>query len=161
MLAYQLEKNPPDLGGYRLLDFLKIGMYIIVPAFLVAQEPDLGGGIILVFVGFAVLFLVGVNKKIMASTLLALLIATPIAFSGLKSYQKTRIDLFISGNYGYQVKQSIIAIGSGGLKGKGKDEATQTLFNFLPISSSDFLFSSFAERFGFIGTSLILSLIHI
>ena len=79
-------------------------------------------------------------------------------YENLHDYQKKRIHDFIAEEPSYHVKQSIIAIGSGGLKGKPKDEATQTHFKFLPIATSDFIFAYNIERFGFYGALLLLGL---
>jgi len=152
MLAYLIHKNPPPIEGYKIKDFLKISFYILLPFILIAKEPDLGTALILLLLGYGVLFFIGVHWKIWAVILGAILLLSPIAYKFLlHDYQKTRIKDFLSEKPSYHVQQSIIAIGSGGLTGKSKDEATQTQMRFLPISTSDFIFAFLVERSGFLG----------
>lgn len=158
MLAYLIRKNPPGENGYNLKEFAKISFYILLPFILVAKEPDLGTALILFLTGFAVLFVIGVDKKIWLTIVLAVGLASPIIYESLHDYQKKRITDFISEEPSYQVKQAIIAIGNGGIYGKSKDEATQTHFKFLPISTSDFIFAYLIERFGFAGALFVMSL---
>jgi len=158
MLAYIISRNPPPKDGYELMDFLKIGFYILLPFFLIAKEPDLGTATVLLLIGVGTLFLVGVNWKIWATLIIGVLISAPLLYSQLHAYQKQRITDFLAEKPSYHVQQSIIAIGSGGVIGKVKDEATQTQMKFLPIASSDFIFAYVTERFGFIGAFLLISL---
>ncbi|MCF6310074.1 MAG: rod shape-determining protein RodA [Sulfurimonas sp.] len=152
MLAYLINRNPPPINGYRLKEFLKISVYILLPFFLIAKEPDLGTAMILLLIGYSVLFYIGVYWKIWAVILGAILLFSPLAYKFLlHDYQKTRIKDFLSEKPSYHVQQSIIAIGSGGLTGKSKDEATQTQMRFLPIATSDFIFAFLVERGGFLG----------
>jgi rod shape determining protein RodA len=152
MLAYLIKKNPPPINGYRLKEFLKISIYILLPFFLIAIEPDLGTAIILLLVGYGVLFFIGVHWKIWAVIIGSIVLLSPLAYKFLlHDYQKVRIKDFLSEKPSYHVQQSIIAIGSGGLTGKSKDEATQTQMRFLPIATSDFIFAFLVERSGFLG----------
>jgi rod shape determining protein RodA len=152
MLAYLIYKNPPPINGYRLKDFAKMAMYILIPFFLIAKQPDLGTATVLLLLGFSILFYIGVYWKIWAVLITGVLLFTPLAYNFLlHDYQKTRIKDFLSEKPSYHVQQSIIAIGSGGFSGKPKDEATQTQMKFLPIATSDFIFAFLVERFGFIG----------
>ncbi|BCD67967.1 rod shape-determining protein RodA [Nitratiruptor sp. YY09-18] len=152
MLAYVIHNNPPPKNGYGWKDFFKISFYILLPFILIAKEPDLGTATVLLIIGFGVLFLVGVNWKIWATLVLAAVLMIPISYKYLlHDYQKKRIEDFLSKKPSYHVQQSIIAIGSGGLSGKPKEEATQTKLRFLPIATSDFIFAYFVERFGFFG----------
>ena len=157
MLGYLIYKNPPR-PFYNFKEFLKLSIYIIIPFLLIAKEPDLGTALILLIIGFGVLFLVGVNKKIWFFLLIFGVLFTPVYYKYfMKDYQKKRIETFLH-KPSYHVKQSLIAIGSGGLKGQSKKNATQTQLKFLPIASSDFIFAYYAERFGFIGISILLLL---
>lgn len=159
MLAYIIYQNPPPQNGYGLKQFLKLSFYILLPFLLIAGEPDLGTALILLIVGYGMLFIIGVNYKIWLTIFIAIAVASPIIYSDfLKPYQKQRIHDFLAEEPSYHVKQSIIAIGSGGLIGKQADEATQTHFKFLPISTSDFIFAYTVERFGFIGAVVIILL---
>jgi rod shape determining protein RodA len=151
MLAYLIEHNPPEEEGYGWIDFFKFSFYILLPFLLIAKEPDLGTAMVLLIVGYGTLFVLGVNKKIWIVLIIALGISGPLLYSSLHDYQKKRITDFVSEKPSYHVRQSIIAIGSGGLEGKGKMEATQTHYKFLPISTSDFIFAYYVERFGFWG----------
>ncbi|MBZ7994584.1 FtsW/RodA/SpoVE family cell cycle protein [Campylobacter canadensis] len=156
MLAYQIKLNPPPKEGYGLKMFIKLSFFILLPFVLIKSEPDLGSALIILIVGYATLFLIGVNYKIWLGIFISLAIALPVIYESLHSYQKKRINDFLSKEPSYQVKQSIIAIGSGGLNGKSKTQATQTHFKFLPISTSDFIFAYTIERYGFFGACALL-----
>ena len=152
MLGYLIQQRPPPKNGYKVLDFLYFSFYILLPFLLIAKEPDLGTALVLLFVGYGILFIIGVNWKIWATIIITLGIASPFIYTYLiKDYQKKRITDFISEKPSYHVQQSIITIGSGGLTGKLSEEATQTQLKFLPIATSDFIFAYFVERYGFLG----------
>lgn len=151
MLAYLIHKTPPPLNGYRLKEFLRLSFYILLPFILIAKEPDLGTALVLFLIGYGVLFFIGVEWRIWAAIIAILMIFTPFAYKFLlHDYQRTRITDFVSEKPSYHVQQSIIAIGSGGLTGKSKDDATQTQMKFLPIATSDFIFAYLVERGGFL-----------
>lgn len=159
MLAYLINKSPPSIQGYRLKEFAKISFYILLPFILIAKEPDLGTALVLLLIGFGVLFYIGVYWKIWAFLVGAILLFSPIAYKFLlHDYQKTRIHDFLSEKPSYHVQQSIIAIGSGGWSGKSKEDATQTQMRFLPIATSDFIFAFLVERTGFLGAFGIILL---
>ncbi len=159
MLAYLIYQHPPDeRSGYGLKDFAKFSIYILIPFLLIAGEPDLGSALILLFVGYGVLFIIGVNYRIWIAIFLALAIAEPLIYANLKPYQKRRISDFLAEKPSYHVRQSIIAIGSGGLTGQPREGATQTHLKFLPIAVSDFIFAFFIERFGFWGGVALMTL---
>jgi rod shape determining protein RodA len=151
MLGYIIVRNPPPKNGYDLKMFAKLSMYILIPFLLIAKEPDLGTGLVLLLTGFGVLFVIGIRTRIWLTLLIIIGLAAPIIYThGLKPYQKQRIADFM-GEPSYHVQQSLIAIGSGGMHGKDKGEATQTQLKFLPVSSTDFIFAYLGERFGFVG----------
>jgi len=157
MLAYLIHKNPPPQNGYGVKDFFKLSFYILLPFVLIAKEPDLGTALVLLLIGYGVLFFIGVYWKIWATILTAILLLSPIGYKFLlHDYQKTRILDFLSEKPSYHVQQSIIAIGSGGLTGNTKEEATQTQMRFLPIATSDFIFAFLVERTGFLGALAII-----
>ncbi|UCM99583.1 rod shape-determining protein RodA [Sulfurimonas sp. SWIR-19] len=159
MLAYLINKNPPPIQGYRLKDFLRISFYILLPFVLIAKEPDLGTALVLLLIGYSVLFYVGVYWKIIATIVAGILILSPLAYKFmLHDYQKERITDFLSEKPSYHVQQSIIAIGSGGWSGKDKEDATQTQMKFLPIATSDFIFAFVVERTGFLGALALILL---
>ncbi len=152
MLGYLIQQRPPPKNGYKVLDFLYFSFYILLPFLLIAKEPDLGTALVLLFVGYGILFIIGVNWKIWATIIITLGIASPFIYTYLiKDYQKKRITDFISEKPSYHVQQSIIAIGSGGLTGKLSEEATQTQLKFLPIATSDFIFAYLEEKYVFLG----------
>jgi len=151
MLAYLIKNNPPEENGYGWKSFFKLSFYILLPFVLVAKEPDLGTAMVLVLLGYGTLFVIGVHKKIWITLAIIIGICSPLMYNSLHDYQKQRITDFISEKPSYHVKQSIIAIGSGGLTGKERSEATQTHYKFLPIATSDFIFAYTVERLGFWG----------
>lgn len=156
MLAYLIHNDPPPEKGYGLKSFLKLSFYILLPFLLIAKEPDLGTALVMLIVGYGVLFIIGIDKRIWITLILILGISSPVLYNSLHDYQKKRITDFLGEEPSYHVKQSVIAIGSGGLYGKTKDEATQTHFKFLPIATSDFIFAYLVERSGFWGAFLLI-----
>jgi len=159
MLAYLINKNPPPAHGYRIKEFLKLSAYILLPFILIAKEPDLGTALVLLLIGYSVLFFIGIYWKILLFIVIGGILFIPIAYNFiLHDYQKVRITDFLSEKPSYHVQQSIIAIGSGGWSGKDKDEATQTQMKFLPIATSDFIFAFVVERTGFLGALALISL---
>ena len=159
MLAYLINRYPPPLTGYRIKDFLYFSFFILLPFILIAKEPDLGTALVLLLIGYGVLFFIGVFWKIWASIFVVIALLSPLAYKFLlHDYQKVRITDFLSEKPSYHVQQSIIAIGSGGLTGKSKDEATQTQMHFLPIATSDFIFAYVVERYGFLGAMVLITI---
>jgi len=160
MIAYLIKTSPPDpKKGYNLAQFLKFSIYIIIPFVLILKQPDLGTALILLMIGFGVLFIIGINYKIWVPIVVSILLIIPFIYNNLlHDYQKKRINDFLGEKPSYHVQQSIIAIGSGGVSGKDKEEATQTHLKFLPIAVSDFIFAFYVERFGFIGALVLLVL---
>lgn len=157
MLAYLIQKNPPPPEGYDVKSFGKIAIYILLPFFLIAAEPDLGSASVVLMLGFGVLFLVGVKWKIWAILLALFLGASTLLYEfALRDYQKQRIEDFLAEKPSYHVQQSVIAIGSGGMFGKEKEEATQVQLKFLPIATTDFVFAYHVERFGFFGAFALI-----
>lgn len=158
-LARYISNNPPPKYGYGWLEFGKISFFILLPFLLILKEPDLGSAIIVLAMGYGMLFIIGVNKKIWITCLVGALLFSPIAFKFvLKPYQVDRIMKLVTGDTSAQVQQSLIAIGSGGFKGKSKEEATQSNLKFLPVATSDFIFAHFVERFGFLGALCLIGL---
>ena len=138
---------------------------LIFPIMLVISQPDLGTAILIAASGITVIWLAGLNIKYFMNSLLVFIITMPFAISILKPYQKLRILTFINPDRdplgaGYQIIQSKIAVGSGGLTGKGFLKGTQSYLEFLPEKHTDFIFTLFAEEHGFLG-SLCLLVIYI
>ncbi len=130
---------------------------IIVPIILVLSQPDLGTSILIALSGLIILWLGGVRIKYFFVSFLTFLISLPFIISFLKPYQKLRILTFLDPDRdplgaGYQIIQSKIAIGSGGLSGKGFLKGTQSYLDFLPEKHTDFIFTLFSEEFGFLGS---------
>ena len=118
MLGYLIKNRPAPKGGYRIKDFLYFSFYIILPFILIAKEPDLGTALVLLLVGYGILFIIGVYWKIWVTIILIIGFSSPFIYTYLiKDYQKKRIHDFIAEEPSYHVRQSIIAIGSGGLWG--------------------------------------------
>lgn len=136
---------------------------IALPAGLVLRQPDLGTAVLLLAGGLAIMFLGGVRLWIFVAGGLSLLAAIPVAWGFLKDYQKDRILTFLNPENdplgaGYHIMQSKIALGSGGVYGKGFLLGTQSQLNFLPEKQTDFIFTMLAEEFGLLGGLGLLSL---
>ena len=136
---------------------------LIAPLLLVATQPDLGTSILIAAGGIVVAWLAGVRVKFFAYSALLFLALLPVAISFLKPYQKSRILTFLNPERdplgaGYQIIQSKIAIGSGGLFGKGFLNGSQSYLDYLPEKHTDFIFTLFSEEFGFFGSLFILFL---
>jgi rod shape determining protein RodA len=114
--------------------------------------------LVLLLSGFGVLFIIGIQARIWITLFLVVGLAAPLLYThGLKPYQKQRIANFI-GKPSYHVQQSMIAIGSGGMDGQSREDATQTQLKFLPVSSTDFIFAYLGERLGFVGMMTTIAL---
>jgi len=157
MLGYLISKKPPKESGYGILKFIQLSIVIIIPFILIAKEPDLGTALVLLITGYGILFIVGINWRIWVTILVVLGLSAPLLYTQLKPYQKKRITDFV-GKPSYHVNQALIAIGSGGMEGQEKEEATQTQLKFLPVSSTDFIFAYLGERFGFKGMMVVIGL---
>jgi len=158
LLAYLISKRPPPEKGYGLFQFIKLSLVIVIPFLIIAKEPDLGTALVLLITGYGILFLIGVNWKIWLTLLLLAGVGAPVIYEhGLKPYQKKRIHDMLN-KPSYQVRQALIAIGSGGMEGKPKEDATQTQLKFLPVSSTDFIFAYLGERLGFKGMVTVIGL---
>jgi rod shape determining protein RodA len=134
---------------------------IILPMGLVIVQPDLGTSLLIAISGIAVLWFAGINHKYFIYTMLGFLISLPFIISFLKPYQKLRVLTFLNPDRdplgaGYQIIQSKIAVGSGGIFGKGFLKGTQSYLEFLPEKHTDFIFTLFSEEFGFIGSAFLL-----
>ena len=154
-----------QINSVNKITTLAIPMVILtIPIFLVVAQPDLGTSILIALSGLMVLWLAGVNVKYFVYSSLIFIISAPFVISFLKPYQKLRILTFFNPDKdplgaGYQIIQSKIAVGSGGLFGKGFLKGTQGYLEFLPEKHTDFIFTLFSEEFGFLG-SLVLLLIY-
>ena len=137
---------------------------ILAPVALVAKQPDLGTAILMLLTGGLVVVLAGLSWRLIAAGVLAVaVLVPPVIMFGLHGYQKQRLTTFMDpaadpSGAGYHTLQSSIAIGSGGVLGKGYGLGSQSQLNFLPEKQTDFIFSSLAEEFGFVGCVSILLL---
>jgi rod shape determining protein RodA len=136
---------------------------LIAPVLLVVMQPDLGTSLLIAAGGLVVAWLAGVKLKFFGYAFLSFIALLPFAISLLKPYQKSRILTFLNPDRdplgaGYQIIQSKIAIGSGGLFGKGFLQGSQSYLDYLPEKHTDFIFTLFSEEFGFSGSIFILLL---
>lgn len=140
------------------------GLIIGVPALLIAKQPDLGTAIMVAGAGFFVVFLAGIRFKILLILALAIASAIPVVWHFMHDYQKQRVYMLLDPEQdplgsGYHIIQSKIAIGSGGLIGKGWQQGSQSHLNFLPEHATDFIFAVSGEEFGFAGGFAIIVLV--
>ena len=136
---------------------------LVAPVLLVITQPDLGTSLLIAAGGVVVAWLAGVRAKFFGISFLVFIALLPLAISFLKPYQKSRILTFLNPDRdplgaGYQIIQSKIAIGSGGLFGKGFLNGSQSYLDYLPEKHTDFIFTLFSEEFGFVGSISILML---
>ena len=139
------------------------GLLIAIPTVLIAKQPDLGTSILIAASGLAVLFLAGLSWRLIFGLAAVAGAMGPVLWNFMKDYQRQRVLTFLNPESdplgtGYHIIQSKIAIGSGGIYGKGWMNGTQTRLDFLPESSTDFIFAVFAEEFGLIGCIALLTL---
>ncbi|MDX9745724.1 MAG: rod shape-determining protein RodA [Syntrophales bacterium] len=136
---------------------------VLLPFVLVFRQPDLGTALMLFIIFVSITLFVGINWKSIGIAVASGLVSVPVAWFFLKNYQKERILAFLSPERdplgsGYHIIQSMIAIGSGGFFGKGFLQGTQTQLNFLPEQQTDFVFSVYAEEWGFFGAVVLMIL---
>lgn len=154
--------NDQEVASPPQSTFIKPFCIMLVSTLLIIKQPDLGTALIILFSGSVMFWFVGLSKKFFIISGLILIITTPISWQFLKTYQKKRVLVFLG--YGdnrkerYQIEQSKIAVGSGGLLGKGFLKGTQNKLSFLPESRTDFIFSVICEEIGFAGAALLLCL---
>jgi rod shape determining protein RodA len=160
LLAWYYSKIHLPITTRSLLLALPI---IFIPAFLTAKQPDLGTAIVLTIAGASVLFFAGLSKRIMTAAFTLLAACIPFAWYILHDYQRQRILTFLNPERdplgkGYHIIQSKIAIGSGGIFGKGWLNGTQSHLHFLPEHTTDFIFAVCGEEFGFLGGIILITL---
>lgn len=154
-----------DTLSFSFGQFLPVLAMLAISFLLILKQPDLGTGLVLLFSGLIMIWFAGMNKQFFIYGILFILITAPVSWHCLKAYQQQRVLVFLG--YGdskkerYQIEQSQIAIGSGGIIGKGLLKGTQNKLQFLPESRTDFIFSVIAEETGFLGALLILFLFAI
>jgi rod shape determining protein RodA len=161
---YFAEERSNEASGS---DIVKVGLMVGLPFLMVLAQPDLGTALTYLPVAIMGFFLGGMRLKHAAVIMLCLALVMPVAwFKVLKPYQRDRLTSFMDPEAdpqkkGYQVLQSLVAVGSGGLTGKGIRQGSQTQGSFLPIPQTDFIFAAFSEEHGFLGAIFLLLLYFI
>ncbi len=150
-------------GECELSDIVKIGALVGIPMLMVLKQPDLGTSLTYVPIAVMGLFLGGLKWKHAVAIMLLGAVMLPVAYHFMKPYQRERLTSFTAPEEdyhgsGYQVIQSLIAVGSGGLWGKGTLQGSQIQGSFLPVPQTDFIFAAFAEEHGFLGAIAVLLL---
>jgi rod shape determining protein RodA len=146
-----------------LRDLFRLGVLVGIPTVLVMRQPDLGTSLTYVPILAAGILLAGLRWSYLVAIILVAVLALPAAWYLLSDYQKGRLETFIDPSRdprgrGYQVIQSKIAVGDGGMWGRGVTRGTQTQLQFLPVPHTDFILSAFAEEHGFVGVIVVLGL---
>lgn len=162
MVSYYLFHCTPDTR--RRWTTVGAGLVLMgAPLVLILAQPDLGSAMVLVPIGFGLLFVAGARVKHLVLVMVLGLALMPVAWTQLKDYQKARLKVFLDPNkdplgWGWNLNQSLIAVGSGGLTGKGYLQGTQNALGYLPrtVSPNDFLFSVIAEEMGYVGSLCVV-----
>lgn len=155
--------NKGILSGLTLLNMIKPFLLIIPLFFFVFIQPDLGTALLILVIAFAIFLYIGFTKKTFFTLTGILAIISTLGWFSLKAYQKTRILILFNPDMdpmgsGYHIRQSIIAVASGRIFGKGYLHGTQTRLNFLPEQHTDFIFSVLGEEWGLMGSLLVIGL---
>ena len=160
LLAWYFNRQASTIG---LRDFALAAVLILVPVGLIARQPDLGTALLIAASGFFVLYLAGLNWKIIVAGALLFVALVPVIWPHLHEYQHERVLVFLDPlrdplGRGYHIIQGTIALGSGGVLGKGWMNGTQTHLDFLPERHTDFIFAVYGEEFGLLGGIILLAL---
>jgi len=160
MLSWYLCKKPFPPKVTSLM--ISLGL-VILPTMLIAKQPDLGTSLLVAAAGFFVVFFGGIRWRILFGSLFTMLAMIPVLWQFMHDYQKQRVLTLFDPESdplgsGYHIIQSMIAIGSGGIYGKGWLNGTQSQLDFIPERTTDFIFAVFAEEFGIMGAIVLLSL---
>jgi rod shape determining protein RodA len=160
MLAWYFHRHETAL---RFKEYLVATILLAVPVALIVRQPDLGTAMLVSAAGFFVIFLAGLSWKVIVGAAIAAAGAMPLLWGMLHDYQRKRVLTLLDPSQdplgaGYHIIQATIAVGSGGLVGKGWLKGTQTHLEFIPERSTDFIFAVFSEEFGLIGNGLLLVL---
>jgi rod shape determining protein RodA len=160
MLAWYFQKRETLLS---LRDYGVAAVILLVPTALIARQPDLGTAVLVLAAGCYVIFFAGLPWKIIIGMMLSAVAAAPLAWNLLHDYQRARILTMIDPEKdplgrGFHIIQSTIAIGSGGILGKGWGQGTQAQLEFIPERHTDFIFAVMSEEFGLLGNTVLLIL---
>ncbi|MCL2767167.1 MAG: rod shape-determining protein RodA [Synergistaceae bacterium] len=158
-LSKYLSRNPP----LTIKSYLGVFLFASPVIILVFMQPDLGSTMVFIAITLSAVFIAGAPKRYVFGTMAFFISFIPIGWQFLKEYQKNRLLVFFDPaidplGAGYNAIQSRIAVGSGGVWGKGYLEGMQSKLRFLPEARTDFIFSVFSEEFGFVGSLVVLSL---
>jgi len=168
-IAYRLNMKPTLEDGYNLFDILPEFAASVVPIYLIYKEPDLGTAILVMLTVLIMLLSTKINRRWLAGMIIIGIVAAPFIWNyGLKQYQKNRVVALVTFMWSdsselslttqYHTNQSIIAVGSGRTNGKGYKKGTQNMLRFIPEHHTDFIFSVYAEEWGFTGVTILLLL---
>ncbi|HCE08906.1 MAG TPA: rod shape-determining protein RodA [Oxalobacteraceae bacterium] len=160
MLAWFFQKRENLI---RWQEFLVAGVLLAIPVGLIARQPDLGTAVLVLAAGFYVIFLAGLSWKVLAGLVAAVGASLPVVWSMLHGYQRERVMMLIDPTSdplgkGFHIIQSTIAVGSGGITGKGWLQGTQAHLEFIPERTTDFIFAVYSEEFGLIGNIVLMIL---
>ena len=160
MLAWFFQKRE---GMIRWTEFLVAALLLAIPVALIARQPDLGTALLVLAAGFYVIFLAGLSWKVMAGLFVTVAASLPVLWTVLHDYQRQRVMMLIDPTSdplgkGFHIIQSTIAVGSGGLFGKGWLKGTQAHLEFIPERTTDFIFAVYSEEFGLVGNLVLLTL---
>ena len=149
------------IGKIRWQHLITLLVLLAIPIFFIMEQPDLGTALVVGFCGIILFVMAKVKWWIWLIILFGAMICAPIVWHQLKPYQKQRIEIFLHpeqdpNRTGYNVRQAEIAVGSGGLIGRGLGRGSQSQLNFLPVAHTDFIFSGYAEATGFVGSVFLL-----
>jgi rod shape determining protein RodA len=158
MCAWYLQERPLPPS---LKDLLVLSLIVLVPTLIIAKQPDLGTALLIAAAGFSVMFLAGLRLWVLVAGLVGLAGAVPIAWHFMHDYQRQRVITFLDPSRdplgaGYHTIQSQVAIGSGGVFGKGWTNGSQAQLEFLPERSTDFIFAVIGEELGLLGQLLLI-----
>ncbi len=160
MIAWYLCVKPFPPKVFSLIVSL---ILVIIPTVLIAKQPDLGTALLVAAAGFFVVFFGGIRWRVLFGTLFTMMALIPVLWQFMHDYQKQRVLTLLDPESdplgsGYHIIQSMIAIGSGGIYGKGWLNGTQSQLDFIPERTTDFIYAVFAEEFGIMGAIVLLSL---
>ena len=160
MMAWYFEKYE---AGLSIKNYIVAALLLLLPVALIARQPDLGTALLISASGFYVLFLAGLSWKVIGGMCVAGIASAPVMWNMMHDYQRHRIEMLFDPSQdalgkGYHTIQGMIAVGSGGILGKGYLNGTQTHLDFLPERTTDFIFAVYSEEFGLIGNLILLAM---
>ena len=158
MMAWYFEQYE---AGMSMKNYVVATVLLMLPVALIARQPDLGTSLLILASGFYVLFLAGLSWKVIGGLFVAAIASAPLMWSLMHDYQRHRIEMLFDPSQdalgkGYHTIQGMIAVGSGGIFGKGYLNGTQTHLDFLPERTTDFIFAVYSEEFGLVGNLILL-----